>query len=338
MGQGQSQTNINWQSDAAKKYMPFLIDLFGMPYAAVNKPHGLAVWRQQNLANKTLFGQPVCFKKIIAVDENVPHNDTKPPHYDFLYGFISVPITIDQQQSFIQMSDAIGYDQFKGLLWARCQSIDGVIVLLKLCTDVALGNTSAQAIIAQGTIGQMLSSLTVPAVKQNYLALCDNISKLTKERFIDDPWYAVGNGDPYSSNQPLDISLVEQDDAAYYKTIDNYMNSKNVSKCADAYPRAPTGKATTENFFNMGEIKKKKELMAVKKSPKCVGACAKRYNQLSHGTPQQENLISFNAYKGYYKKPGSKQENLISFNAYKKYYKKPQSESWIPDFLKKKNT
>src|SRR6185437_8632652 len=183
MGNGYSS---NWQNKNAQSYLPFLVDLFGKPYFYVDKPQGVAVWLNFNLKGKTLFGQQVCFDKILVKDENILHTDTNPPHYDFVYGFVQVPMQLYQAQSLMQMSDSVGYDRFKKVLWARCQTLDGVIILLKLATDVLMGSTSVSAILTNSTISSLMNSIQVNnpqtgnidinLVKTLYLALSSNLA------------------------------------------------------------------------------------------------------------------------------------------------------------------
>ena len=140
-----------------------------------------------------------------------------------------------------------------------------------------------------------------------------------------DAWYA---GTPYASNQPLTLSLSEQNDVEYYQTIDNYMKKKNASRCANAYPRAPDGKPSINNFYNVNQIKKRHEMMHnnTNMSSHCRGACIKRYLKTKN-----ENLIPYNAYHNYQYKSGemapmggqqARNENSIPYNAYHNYQHK----------------
>lgn len=341
MGQGYSGFSNNWKNQDAQKYIIFLTTLFGKPYIYVNQPMGLAIWINKNFINKTLFGNPICFQKIIVNDE-IGNN--------FVYIFIKVPISIAQEQNLIQLSNNIGIDRSQQLLWVKSQSIDNCIVLLKLITDSLSGGN-----ITNKTIEYTLNSIYVNNPQTNnvnislekkiYNSLYTNIVSLNKEFFMDQPWYAIT--DPYSSNKPWNIDQVEQSDDEYYKSIDN-INNKNVSKSPDAYPRAPTGKPSMDNYNDIPQKKKKKEMMTVARNPACKGACAKRYNKIVN----HENLIDFNAYDKFQKHLiNPKQENLINFNAYDIYRKKPKSQSLansvsehminlgeLTGFIKKKNT
>lgn len=336
MGQGYSG---QWQNQTAQAYLPFLVNLFGNPYIYVNKPQGFAIWNKANFQGKTLFQLPVCFEKILVRDENIPHNDTSPPHFDFLYIYVKIPMSISQQQSLIQLSDNVGYDRFKQILWARCDSLDSVLVLLKLASDVAVGQNSVLSILDNGQVGKLMSAIqtnnpqtnniNINAVKALYVSLYNNVTGNSgnSEHFSDHPWYA-DNGS-YTSNQPLHVILGEQNDAEYYRTIDNYMKSKNVSRSPDAYPRAPTGKPTLDNFYDTPQ-KKKREQLTNKRTRKISGKTNGKVIK------RAEHLIPFNAYSQYNKNQG--QENLIPFNAYTKYVKESMSNlGEMTGFIKKKN-
>ena len=343
MGVGNSK---EWKNVKAQDYLSFLYKLFGHPYIYVNKPQGVAIWLSQNFKNKTLFGQSICFDKIMVKDETVPHTDTNPPHYDFMYVFVKVPISLTDQQKLLQLTDALGYDQFKQSLWVRCDSLDGTIVLLKIITDILTGQNSVASALANGTIATTMKSLTnndhstnninINLLKVMYTTVCSNLASLNKsksEHFMDSPWYAY-NGS-YISNQPLDIKLGELNNEEYYNTLDEYpmrdnsTNGKTIYdeheersqksfKSPNAYPRAPTGKPTVGNLLDMPQEKKKTEYMIPDKHASCIGACANRYNNMKK---KSEHLIPFNAYDLYNKKS----EHLIPFNAYDLYSVKKKS-------------
>ena len=341
---------IYWKNQNCNQCYKLLASLFGDPYLFIGKPGGLALWT--SFSGKTLFGQKVCFDKILLKDENLTHNDTNPPHYDFLYVYVKVPISIPNQQKLIQLTDALGYDQFTQLLWVRCDSIDNIVVLLKIITDILTGQNSVANVLANGIIGKTMKIIknnnkstnyvNIDLVKQYYISVCSNLASLNNsisksEFFLDEPWYSRAGG--YTSNQPLDIKMGELNDSEYYNTLDSYpmtyqlkdtsvnktiyddreLKNGKASKNPNAYPKAPTGKPSVENFFNWGQEKKKKEmreLLVNGKSNSCMGACATRY---ANTKSKVEHLIPFNAYDMYNKRD---KEHLISFNAYDMYTKK----------------
>src|SRR5271170_2286322 len=130
------------------------------------------------------------------------------------------------------------------------------------------------------------------------------MERYTSETYLDQPWYSYG--EPYGSNNPLDIALADQYNNSFYSNIDDYMSSRNASRCARAYPRAPGGKNTLENFYDMPLKKKQMEMMTKKPRRHMI---------------RQENLIPFNAYHKFQKVHVPQNEHLIPFNAYSGYQK-----------------
>lgn len=256
-------SNSKWRNVDAQNYLSFVAELFGNPYIYVDKPYGMAIWIQKNLKNKTIFNSRVCFDKIIVKDE----------HTSFVYICVKTNISSDISGKISGISNSFGYDSLKKSLWARCDSIDGSILQLFLATNIALRKNTPKE----------LMSKCIHNVRKCYHLLCENLDELNSDELnpksIENftPWYA--------SNQPLEIRLGEQNDAQYYRTIDEYMDSKNVSKSPLAFPSAPGAKPTIENFNN------------ISKNKDCRGACDRRYKKLS-----RENLINYNAYNSFQKK------------------------------------
>ncbi len=283
------QTNsVDWRNQNAKSYLPFLVSLFGEPCIYLQGTAGFAMWSKDKLSQKSLFGKSIYFEKVIVKDDTGVDND-------FIYIYLRVPKYNCKKMSQILLIPNVRYDAEKGLIWIKCSSLETAIVLSKTVCDVLNNKITIQDVIYKNTIGSLMKNLqtddsstgniNISVLKNMYTSVYVFLVG-SQEGFRGDAWY--------STNNPLDLATIEKTESEYYQTIDDYMKNKNVSKCSRAYPRAPTGKPTIENFYNMGQEQKLHR--------DCKGACAKRFNKM-----KSENLINFNAYK---------HENLINFNAY----------------------
>lgn len=346
----------NWKNINAKNNLLFLRSLFGMPYeyteknpnGNVNGGAGYAKWLTSKMSyGKTLFGKPICLRGVALYD--LPDK--------MLYVYVDLP-NVFEDTAFLKLTQyfknfGISYSHPTSVVQVVGNSLDYDIVVLSIYVEL-LTKRSQEKLVDNGYVtsyvNQQLNGMykinngkkvvSVDIVKRFYYALCDNINKIKKETFADDPWYAVT--DPYSSNQPLDISLVEQDDAAYYKTFDNYMNTKRCSKNPNAFPRAPSGKATEENFYNLPELKKKEELISVfnfrpviqkPKQPK-----RSPYDTIGVMTPvpgSSEHMIPYSAYAKDLK-PGSSIFQNPKAVYQNQSYKIMENMTEKPDDIKKK--
>jgi hypothetical protein len=273
--------SVKWSNQSAQDYLSFLVALFGNPYIFDNKPGGIAVWTERSFINKTLFGQAVCFKKIIVKDESIADN---PGQKNFLYIIAKAPMSSTQSCNLSQIVPGSGYDTTQKYVWVRSNNIDMAIAGLGAITDYATNKTMLnQYPTVYTSVIQSINSAAsdqdrVDIIKLIYGGVCTNIAKLatsatpvatpapvapttpvppvpttaSSERMFDNPWYGGGDRDPYySMNQPGNIALGEEEDQMYYR-------------------REQEPPLIFPSFHNM-----KKERMVP--SPNCKGACINRY-------------------------------------------------------------
>ncbi len=326
MGQSQSY----WQNKTAAEYTKFLVTLFGNPYIYSDKSEGAAIWISQNFQGKTLFGMPVCFSRMMIVDDTTIVTDGISPETDFLFVSVKIPVTLNQHRNLLQLSQRFKYDPNKQYLSVRASSIDEAIIMLKFATDVITGKTSVDNLVSNGVLGKMRqnaklsstgSASALVTIKQAYSNLLTNLGVAVKaerfEKFKDSPHYGLTEN-AYASNQPLDIALVDGADNKFYSDMASLQSS--ISKSADAYPRAPSSKPSLENFNNLQQDYKKRTLISGKQiNPGLIQSLNLNSNQNSN--QKSEHLIGFNAYAKYTKDPNTPQEGFFG----------------MPNFLKKTN-
>lgn len=314
--------SYSWENKQALDCLNKYYQIWGKPYIFVDKPGGLAIWESWNLKNKKIFGFPVCFNNVIIRDEFIPHHDCGISHHDFIHISVHVPISLDQQRNLIIISECIGADRKNGMLWARCNSVPKIIVILKLATDSMFGQNITPAHL-KNSLKRLEQPDSEKYIYKSYVQLCKNVHLLKTttvsghtthaENFSTDPWYADGG---YTSNHNEVIDDMDRQNKMYYDMLDEWMHKKNTSLKPEAYPKAPGVKPSMENFLGLGEILKKQELMSEPKNPSCIGACAERYYKTV------ENFYSDSQLKtavDQHLKNVLGSEDFIPFSAYNKY-------------------
>ena len=108
----------NFYHELPKKQFAGLISEFANPDIVVNKPYGIAIWKNKGY-----------YDVIMLLDESVQHNDPE-PHCDFLYTIVTVYIPHDLVCMVLDLSETITYDKLKGQLSVRCQSMAANVATL----------------------------------------------------------------------------------------------------------------------------------------------------------------------------------------------------------------
>jgi hypothetical protein len=258
-----------WNNKKSAEYVKFLCSIFGKPFIFINRPDGVAIWRKEELSNPNvqLFGQGVCFEKIMVKDDAPVHEYPAPGHTDMLWTFVKIPATKQQVSDITNLCDTVMYDITEGKLIVKCGGLDLNIATLKLCTDIILGNLTLIDAQTTSIYARTLASVRTAKgidyalLKNLYQSLCVNLAdaknlalKSTSssnsassaagktERFaadnhLNDPWYA--------SNNPLDLAMAEYNDRLFYRPgpppeaqVYQYYAAPNVS-VNPRTPRAP---------------------------------------------------------------------------------------------------
>jgi hypothetical protein len=267
---GQAQSGNQWRANRAAAMLPAYTRAFGRPYIKVNKSYGAAIWYAHSLKNKSLYGMPVCFRKLMIVDDPRDANN--------LWVFLDLDISDAKYKSMMPISEKFIYDRSRNTLMVKGCCLNEVLVLAKFLTDVAVDNKSADDVIAGDLVKKtILLSRGNPGLRQEiYMQLCDNLVKNKSpkaESLVSAPWYAVNQ--PFASNNPYVIAAQEGTDRAYYEVLDQVWKDKKASDSELAFPRAPSGKVSLGNLVDLDQKKK-----------------------------VAERLINYSAYSGYYK-PGT---------------------------------
>jgi hypothetical protein len=131
----------NWKHDKPKLFYPKAVKLFGNPLYTVNQPHGLAMWRGNNL-----------FSHHLLMDEEVAHCQPA-KHTDFFYSFVKFYVPPRHRESVLSISGSIIYDGLKKELRARCASLEANIATLFLAMNVAMDLMSIEDVKKKGLYG-----------------------------------------------------------------------------------------------------------------------------------------------------------------------------------------
>ena len=270
----------------------FLSQLLGDPRAFVDEDQKVYIWNQKKYQKKTLFGNPVCFDRILLKETK---DITK------MCGSIKIILTTGLQKNLIDLNDFLIYDR-NGILYCCGNSLDEVIILAKFTTDFLLKKN-----ITPDMINQAFANISIDQTKIFYLALLDNLKKLnapsqsTTEKF--DPYFYEN---PRISNMPLDIADVEDQNKLDYDILDSSLmkkTSNNVEKF-DPYfygngyvSNDPLNLNLTEdqtkldyNILDKAILNRKSKMEKMQASPKCKGACLDRFNTIKNKT----NVENFN--------------------------------------------
>lgn len=88
------------------------------------------------------------FERIEIKDESLPHPSCPTPHNDYVYVTVNYDITPDKFIDITSLTGSITYDPFKKLLCVRCGTIESVVAILALCTQIGEGHLSINYIEA----------------------------------------------------------------------------------------------------------------------------------------------------------------------------------------------
>lgn len=154
----------NFVHQLPKERYPDLIKEFGYPTYIVNRPNGVAIWKDKDF-----------YTKIMLKDESIQHNKPK-PHCDFLYSTINVYIPFSILMDVLRLSESIFYDQLKKELTARCHFMGANVATLYLAMMITNDPSNAQKY--RSMYGDTIMSTMEP---ENYKKL----ERLLKTMVID---------------------------------------------------------------------------------------------------------------------------------------------------------
>lgn len=150
--------SINWEHDAPKEELAFLVKLFGEPSVLEGRAGGLAIWDMKTLQKGKLFGLPNCFDEYEIRDESVFHKFPS-EHYDNQYASIVVDIDPKSLQFILSLSGSVMYDPLKRLLTARCGDIFANIATLYLALRILENPMRVKSIQENKLYGRLLKSM-----------------------------------------------------------------------------------------------------------------------------------------------------------------------------------
>lgn len=101
-----------------------LVKKYGRPTYSNTGSNGIAIWKY-----------PGPFKRIMVIDENVPHGS----HCDYVYATIKYFIDPKDMVNVLKVSDSIMYDKLKEELTVRCNSIELCAATIVLVNNVNKG-------------------------------------------------------------------------------------------------------------------------------------------------------------------------------------------------------
>jgi len=293
--------NVKWQGQESRDYLQFLNSLFGAPYIFSGKPEGVAIWTEKSFLNKTLFGNPVCFRKIVLKDESV---EDKKGQKSFLYLIVKAPIDSKKICNLNKIVPSSGYDITKKHLGVRCKDIDTGIANLRSLTNYALGSENADQYVSSHDVAvqsiDKTSSVSekIEITKSLYKDLCANLGKLmaknsSLENMMDEPYYATS--DPYyATNQPGNIALGEGEEELYYRR-EKPLIFPDIAKRSLSRPMAPEDQMAIpppdppQLLASFATVVRKENLVS-QPSPSCKGACLDRFYSVM-GSSNRSNAL-----------------------------------------------
>lgn len=147
---------------AAERYQS-LRATYGKPFYVVDKPGGVAVWRNADY-----------FEEIVVKDESIAH--AKPePHCDFLYATVKVHVPDEALPAVLMLSQSVMYDRLKNQLTARCHFMGASVATLKLALEIAEEPERADELYeAYG--GAVKRSMKEQAYESMYKELGDHVA------------------------------------------------------------------------------------------------------------------------------------------------------------------
>ena len=108
---------------AQNKYMA-LVNELGPPTDIVNKPYGIAIWRDVYI-----------FDYVMLMDESVRHNEPE-AHCDSLHTGITVYIPPESLDAVYSLTNSTNYDRLKSQLNVRCNTLQSNVLTLYLSLKV----------------------------------------------------------------------------------------------------------------------------------------------------------------------------------------------------------
>jgi hypothetical protein len=214
-------------------YTKFFISLFGRPSTYLLKSGGFLLWTTDVLKNKSLFHQKVGFNKIIVIDDELP-----------IILCFKFPLSLEKEQALLSLNN-VEFNRHEQLICVRGKCFNSAICLANDTLNfLSSGQTTTR------------SETSLDEAKQCYSSFMKNLAASTPiERFNDEPWYV---DQPYSTNLPWNIDANDKDSRNYYRSLEDIMKIKKDAMRIKAYPRAPSGKASIENFFGLPQMQKEK--------------------------------------------------------------------------------
>lgn len=187
---------FEWHNKDALKELLRTIKLFGKPSVISMAEGGIAIWTEEDLKKKKIFGRAICFREIIIRDESIEHLCPK-KHRDFIYSTVRVRVKPEQIKMLSSISGSVSYDPLKNIVSARCGTVAANISTLKVVTDLLLDNDVSykekkieykglEDVHITGAYGAMImaGSDTV-FLRKIYGELCDNVTNLSNEEELN---------------------------------------------------------------------------------------------------------------------------------------------------------
>lgn len=141
--QASTSCNAGWKHPQAYEYISdFSNNYFREPDVLANVPGGIAIWYPKLSENFKIGGEefPNVFSEHWARDEWVKHH-CPATHHDFFYSFIKIKLDNSTNwKDVLSVSGSVSYDPLKGLLSARCGSIEANIATFYTCLQMLNGD------------------------------------------------------------------------------------------------------------------------------------------------------------------------------------------------------
>jgi hypothetical protein len=125
--------SVNWKNKEASAYGAFLVNLLGNPAIYVKKEGGMLIWNEKQLSQATLFGLPICFRRVVVLDTDITH-DSPAKHTDFLSIYFSMPSPMPPCP-LMMFVDIFNYDPVKQCMILRCNCLGKIIVAASIIMD-----------------------------------------------------------------------------------------------------------------------------------------------------------------------------------------------------------
>jgi len=174
---GHSYSTRAWKNEKSRIMYQTLIREFGAPsIPAVNREGGMAIWYENKLKTRTWMGRPICFSRIILMDEALKHACPE-PHTDYLYFYFRANPTAEQFMDTKSISESIGYDGLQKHYWVRCNSIGANVVVAKLISDILVNKVSLLQIRTEDLyLKTMRIATSTDGIASLYSLFCKNLA------------------------------------------------------------------------------------------------------------------------------------------------------------------